>query len=66
MREVEPASPGHQGLAACGRHCVIDGDGGTALRERFGGHQAGGAGADDGDGPTCSVTSRECRPSSPH
>ena len=49
MREVEPASPGHQELAAGGRHRVVDGDVGTALREHFGRHQAGGAGADDGD-----------------
>ena len=49
MREVEPASPGHQEFAAGRRHRVVDGDVRAALREHFGRHQAGGAGADDGD-----------------
>ena len=49
VREVEPAAPGHQEFAAGGRHRVVDSDVGAALRQHFGGHQAGGAGADDGD-----------------
>ena len=46
---LSPPRPGHQELAARRRHRVIDGDVGTALRQHLGRHQAGGAGADDGD-----------------
>ena len=47
--QIEPAAPGHQELAAGGRHRVIDGDAGAALRQHLGRHQPGRTGADDGD-----------------
>ncbi len=47
--QVESTPPRQQKLAADGWHGVIDRDTGTALRQHFGCHQAGGPGADDGD-----------------
>ena len=49
VRQVEPAAPGHQELAAGRRHRVIDRDAGAALGQHFGRHQPGRTGADDGD-----------------
>ncbi len=49
VREVEPATPGHQEFAAGRRHRIIDCYVGAALRQHLGRHQPGRTGADDGD-----------------
>jgi len=49
MGEVQPAAPGHEEFAADGGHSVEDRDGGVGGQD-FGGGEASGACADDGDG----------------
>jgi hypothetical protein len=49
VRQIEAAAPRQQKLAADRCHRVIDRDAGAALRQHFGGNQAGWTGADDGD-----------------
>ena len=49
MGQIEPASPGHEHLAAEGGHPVVERDREARLCQSFGRHQTGGAAADDGD-----------------
>ena len=49
VREVEAAAPGHQKFAAGGKHGIVDGDLGAAVRQHLSRHQPGGAGSDDSD-----------------
>ena len=50
VRQVQPAAPGQQELAPGRGHGVEHRHRHTGARQHLGGHQAGGAGADDGDG----------------
>ena len=49
MREIHAALASHQEFAADRRHGVIQIHFDTARRQRFGGHQASGAAANNGD-----------------
>ena len=58
MREVEPPAAGQQELAARRRHGVEDLDRDACGSDGFGRHQAGRAGADDGDAVETLVAGR--------
>ncbi|MNN69011.1 hypothetical protein D3C81_1847620 [compost metagenome] len=49
MGDVHAADAGEQELAAHRGHSVVEIDADSGLAQHFGGHQAGGATADDGD-----------------
>jgi hypothetical protein len=49
MGQIESAATRHQQLAPRGWHGVVDSHGHAGLRDHLGGHQPGGAGANNGD-----------------
>ena len=55
MGDIHAADPGQQKLAAHRRHAIVEIDLHPSLTQHFGGHQTGGATANNGD-----VTGREC------
>jgi hypothetical protein len=55
MREIHPALAGHQEFAANRRHGVIQIHFDAARRQRFGGHQASRAAADNGNARATSL-----------